>query len=181
MMKDKIPRIIDMIFNKGHIRIRSPFYIEKRMAEQSAPMTGRVRCVLTDVNTGKEEVHEVNNLIVTVCKNMVAARLAGEGNDCNITYGAVGTNNTAPAASDTTLGTELARKAVSLVSRSGNVVTCTTFFSTTEANGAIKEVGMFGQAASATPDSGTMINRTLISFTKSSSQTLSIQGTFTIN
>ena len=63
--------------------------------------------------TGKiKRKSKYNNLIVTVCKTMIAKRLAGEGNDCNITYGAVGTNATAPAASDTTLGTELARKVV---------------------------------------------------------------------
>ena len=178
-MKEKIERIIDHIL-KGHIRITRRDVVLKTPAE-SAVITGRIKVTLEDVVTGEVEIHESTNLIVTAGKNMIAARLAGEANNCNITYGAVGTDNTAPVVGNTTLGTELARKVLASISRSGNVISCTTFFSTSEAVGSIEEIGMFGEAGSVTPDSGTMLNHLLLSFTKSGSQTMSIQGTFTIN
>jgi len=139
----------------------------------------KIKCLwtlrFTNVETGKERLVKYTNLVVTVGKEMIAKRLAGDGNDCNITYVAVGTDNTAPDPSDTTLGAELARKAVTSISRSGTSVVVRGFFGASEANGTLAELGLFGESASATPDSGTLFNRALISETKTSSETLSIE------
>jgi len=143
---------------------------------------GRHKFTFRDAVTGEiKRVSEYDNLIVNVCKNMIAQRLAGDGNGCNITYGAVGTNATAPAAGNTTLGTENARNAVTTISDSANVVNATTFFGASEANATLTEFGLFGEAATGSADSGTMVNHTAISETKTSSETLTIESVLTIS
>lgn len=148
--------------------------------EQLKP-EGHIKCTLRNAETGKiEGIYEYDNLIVTAWKSATAQRYAQEANDCDITYGAVGTNNTTPASSDTTLGTENDRNAVT-VSAAANVVTATTFFGASEANAALKEFGLFGEAATGSADTGTMVNHVLISITKASSQTLTIEATLTVS
>jgi hypothetical protein len=142
--------------------------------------TGKLKITLEDICTGEKEVFNYDNLIVTVCKTMIARRLAGVGNDCNITYCAVGTNATAPVVGNTKLGTELDRVAVTSISNSSNVVSVISFFGASDANGTLTEIGHFGEAASATTDSGTMINHAVIGITKTSAKTMTTEWSFTI-
>lgn len=121
------------------------------------------------------------NLVVSVGKYMIAQRLAGGSNDCNITYGAVGTDSTTPTVTDTTLGAEIERKAITSGSYADNVVTIVTFFGASEANGTLREFGLFGEDATSTPDSGTMFCRSLISETKTTSETLTVESRITIS
>ena len=139
---------------------------------------------MIDVITGEIKIKETRNIIVTAGKVAIARRLGGIAllaNEGQITYGAVGTDNTAPTVGDTTLGTELARKAVSSSSYSSNVITINTFFTTAEANGAIEEIGMFGEAAAAAADSGTMFNHALESITKDVTKTLLLEVQITVS
>lgn len=71
-------------------------------------------------------------------------------------------------------------KARELMAKIWGVVTVKGFFGAADANGALEEMGLFGEAASATPDSGTLFNHAAISETKSSSETLTISITITI-
>jgi len=145
-------------------------------------MRGRHRFILRDIETGKIiSDRTYDNLIVSVCSDMIADRLAGGSSDCDITYGAVGTNATAPAIGDTTLGTELARNSLTSISAAGSIVSASTFFGSAEANGTLTEFGLFGQGASAAADSGVMINHAAISETKTTAETLSIESTITIS
>jgi hypothetical protein len=77
-----------------------------------------------------------------------------------ITYVALGTSNTAPAASDTKLGNEVFRKAVTSYTNglTGEILV-TGYFSSTDAVGVnIAEIGFFGGAnASSAANSGTLI------------------------
>lgn len=142
---------------------------------------GKHKFVFRDTVTNeiiRANVYE--NLIVNACKNMITTRLAGTGNACIITYGAVGTNATSPLISDTILGTELARSALVSITASTLSVLMVTFFGASEANGTLNEFGLFGEAASATPDSGTLICHTSISETKTPSETLTIESTISI-
>ncbi len=141
---------------------------------------GKIKIILQDIFTGEIVEEYYNNLIVTVGKTMIAKRLSQTANACNITYGAVGTNVTAPVVGNTTLGTELARNVVSTISYSNNVVNITVFFGASEANGVLKEVGFFGEAATGAANSGTMINHAVINTTKTSAKTMTIEWTFTI-
>jgi len=75
---------------------------------------------------------------------------------------------TAPALGDTQLTTETARKAITSRTRSGNVVTFSTFFTAAESTYNIKEAGVFGHStASAAANSGVLASHWLVSFDNS--------------
>jgi hypothetical protein len=142
---------------------------------------GDVKFVFKNAKTGEiTSVVEVKNLFVTAGKNSIADRLRGNASKGEITYCAVGTSGTAVAAGDTQLGTELFRKLISVRSVSNNVATFETFYNESEGNGTLAEAGLFGDAATSTANSGTLFCHTLISKTKTSSDTLSIIWTVTI-
>lgn len=125
-------------------------------------------------------VSEYKNAITLLGLNMLAKRIAQTGNDCNITYGAVGTGVfPADPSASTQLVTELARKLVTTISASGSTSSIRTFFGASEGNGTLTEFGLFGEAATGAANSGTMFNHAAISEVKSSSETLTIESTVT--
>lgn len=153
-------------------------YVKK---EEHFSIKGINTFIFQDVLTGyiiRENVYE--NLITTACLTMIAARLAGGSDDTDITYGAVGTDDTAPAISDTTLGTENTRKALASISSSGGVITAVTFFGASDANAVLKEFGLFGNGATAAADSGTLVNHVAIDEEKTSSETLTVESVLTL-
>ena len=110
---------------------------------------------------------EVNNLVVSVGKAMVGDLLIDvEGT--GLTYHAIGTGNTAPSAGDTALTTESARKAITAKSRSGNVLTLSTFYLAAESTYSIAEIGIFGgSTAGVTADSGKLFSHFLQTYDNS--------------
>lgn len=154
-------------------------YTMKLATDKLQPLKGRVRLILVDEKEGTVEITPwKDNLIVNACKEAILRRLGNRetyDNEGMITYGAVGTGTTEPQLTDTTLETELERKPVARTSISGLVLTVRVYYSNAEANGDITEFGWFGEAASAAPDSGTMFNRIIISKTKTSAKTLTIE------
>ncbi len=155
--------------------------ITVQVREAIPGIIGHICFIFRNIDTGEERVSKYDNLIVTVAKNMIARRLAGEANACNITYIAVGTGAGVPAIGDTTLSTELDRNPLTTISASGVTVSFTGFFGASEANGTLTNMGLFGEGASATPDSGVLINHAAVSEVKSTSETMTITGTLTIN
>lgn len=147
-------------------------------------ITGVVRGWLRDAKTGKLKAYfEHRNLVVDSGKSAIAARLAGDvavANRGEITYGAVGTGGSTPAAGDTTLETELFRKVLALRQFSGNVATFRLFLNTSEGNGTLLEFGLFGEDASGTADSGTLFNRVNINKVKTVAETLTIEAQITV-
>ena len=71
---------------------------------------------------------------------------------------AVGTDSTAPAAGNTTLGAEVARVAVTSATASTNTVTYVATFGAGVGTGALTEAGLFNAASV-----GTMLSRTTYS------------------
>ena len=139
-----------------------------------------------DARTGRiTDRIKAHNLAVNTGLYTIAARLSGVDIPANkkgtITYCAVGTGTTAPAAGDTDLETEIERKQVSDRSVTNAVAKFRTFYNTSEANGALKEAGLFGDDASSTPDSGTLFCRLAINKTKTSAETLTIDWEFTVS
>lgn len=136
-----------------------------------------VKLVFENVKTRKKEVIRVHNSECTAGKNSLASRLAGAEKG-QVTYFAVGVGDTsggnAPDVSDTALNDELIRKQISVRSSVGNVAYFRVFFNTSEANGTLTEIGLFGDDASATPDSGTLFARAGIDKTKTDAETLTI-------
>ena len=104
-------------------------------------------------------VHEniVDNLVVTAGKVLVADFLVGETRT-GLNYHAIGTNTTAPAAGDTQLGTETARKAFTSIARSSTSVVVSVFYTAAQSTFNIKEGGIFGNGATAAADSGTLFS-----------------------
>ena len=145
-------------------------------------LIGKLKCTLEDIYTGNKEVFYYDNLTVTAGKTMIAKRLAQTANDCNITYCAVGTDDTTPAIADITLGTEIDRVLVTTIQYSSNVISIVSFFGASDANGILKEIGFFGEAATGFGGTiGTMFNHSAISITKTSAKTLTIEWTITIS
>lgn len=154
-----------------------------RLSDGLIPPQGSIQVILRDGKTGKvKEVQQYKNLFVTAGKNSLADGLRGTtANDKGIiTYCALGTGVTTPALADTDLQTELFRKEVSVRSVTNNAALFETFFSTSEANGTLKEAGLFGDDATDSADSGTLFCRSAINRTKTSSDTLTLRWTVTI-
>ena len=154
-------------------------------AQDFVKVKGQLTLTIRDAKTGKiKSVDIIENMFVTRGKNAIAQRLSGQSAG-EITYCALGTSTTAPALADTKLVAELARKLISTRSYLNNIATLTTFFTTSEGNGTLREAGLFGtgvgQTASATIDSGQIFCRTNINRTKTSNDTLTLEWTITIN
>ena len=144
---------------------------------------GACALILRDGATGKvKAVDLIKNTFVTAGKNSIASALKGntDNNQGIITYCAVGTSVVAATLADTGLTTEIFRKLVSVRSVSGNVATFQTFFTITEANGTLREAGLFGDAASGTANSGTLFSKLAINRTKTASDTLTMSWDITI-
>jgi hypothetical protein len=154
-----------------------------RVEDAIAVPTGMIHIVIRDAITGKIKSDDmVKNMFVTAGKNAIASALQGttSNNKGIITYCALGTSSVAPALSDTLLGTELYRKLVSVRSVANNVATFSTFFTTSEGNGTLREAGLFGDDATGVSGTGTLFCHAAISRTKSSSDTLSLSWAVTI-
>ncbi len=148
--------------------------------ETLLPIKGQVEIVIRDAKTGRIKSRDTyNNMFVTAGKGIVAQWMSGQGN-AGITYCALGTGTPAPTLADTGLTTELVRKLISVRSFAANVATFQTFFGTTEGNGTLKEAGLFGDLASATPGSATLFSKIQITRTKTSSDTLTLTWTITV-
>ncbi len=158
------------------------YNVNMQLNEKIIP-AGKVLIEIRDAKTGKLKSQDlIKNTFCTAGKVAMADALRGTetANRGIITYCAVGTDATAPEAVDTHLGAELFRKLVSVRSVAANVATFQTFFTTTEANGELREAGLFGGDASSTPDTGTLFSKLAINRTKSASDTLTLTWSITI-
>lgn len=150
------------------------------MREAPIKWSGRVR-ITTRYADGTEEVEEFENLITNDGLDLLASALGGV--DSEIKYMAWGTDNTAPAAGDSTLVAESGRKVVtSQAAGSTGVYTTTTYLAPQEANVSIEELGWFaGASASATADSGVLVARVLYSRAKSDLESITVERTDTLS
>ncbi len=142
---------------------------------------GVLEFTLRDAETNKiVRVNNYKNIMTTAYFTMIGARLVGGSDDTDITYGAVGTGSGTLAISDTTLWTEEARGTLAGRTNSSGVITLTAYFGAGVANETLTEFGWFGNGATGSADSGTLMNHAIISETKTSSETLTVQGVLTI-
>ena len=124
--------------------------------------------------------NQYTNLFIDAGKLSILSRMTGEDKG-EITYLALGDGDTTPAGDDTILESELYRKIIT--DRSASVLTfySSTFIPSTEGNNSYKEMGLFGDDASAASDSGTMFTHLLVDETKSSGQSLTINYSIIAN
>lgn len=122
----------------------------------------------------------VNNTVVTAGRRWVLQQINSSGivTSQSISYGAVGTSTTAPATSDTALGSESSRVAINSFVTSNLTSNPPSWeanisYATNQANTTLGEVGMFNSSSG-----GTMLARaTFATLNKTTSNTLSISYT----
>lgn len=147
-------------------------------------LVGNVKIIKENVKTKEVEIRELHNISCTAGAESLVARMVGAERG-QVTYFAVGTGavtgGDVPAVGDTTLETELFRKQISVRSSSGTTASFRIFFNTSEANGSITEIGLFGDNASAAADSGVLFARAAESITKTDSETLTIDWSLDVD
>ena len=113
--------------------------------------------IIKTTGDGIEDRVEHKNLVVSVGKTNIAARMAGN-TAAVMSHMAIGTGNTAAVVGDTTLATELSRVALTVAggTPSSNTVTYSASYPAGTGTGALTEAGIFN----ATP-AGTMLCRTV--------------------
>lgn len=128
--------------------------------------TGEVHIRVVGADGQIKHDRKVKNLVVTAGLTLLANRISDATPDsgCLVNYIAVGTNNTAPAAGNTTLGAENARKQVASRTNSAAVAAISTTFNAGEVpTSTINELGLFIDGTG-TANSGTLLARVLDTF-----------------
>ena len=118
--------------------------------DSNLAMKGRLTIAIND-----EVVQEVDNLVVTTGKGYVASRMK-DATATAMSHMAIGTGSTAAAASDSALGSESARVALTSTSVSGADVTYVATFGAGTGTAAITEAAILNASSS-----GTMLCRTV--------------------
>ena len=131
------------------------------------------------ISLNNEIVHQCDNLVVTAGKNWVAGRFKDGSIPDEMSHMAIGSADTAPAAGNTALATELNR--IALTTDGGTVSTNTVQYdaswTSAAAAYAIKEAGIFNAATG-----GTMLARTTFAvINKGTDDTVSITWTITVS
>lgn len=116
------------------------------MATDYLNLKGSLVLLLTGQDGEVKDRQAIDNLIVQVGKNFVAAALVA-ASPTPFSYIAVGTGVTAPTLADTTLQTETGRVAMSSATSSTNVATMTSTFGAGIATGAVTEAGLFNASS----------------------------------
>lgn len=140
--------------------------------------TGKVFVTVTGANGEVKQQFEVPNLVVTTGKNHIAAKIAATTNSpAAMTHMAIGTSSTAPAAGNTTLGTETGRVSLSGSVVSTNTITYTASFPAGTGSGAITEAGIFNASTA-----GTMLCRTTFpTVTKQAGDSIAVTWVVTVS
>jgi len=134
-------------------------------------MKGRLQIHLND-----ELVQEVDNLVVTAGKGYVASRMK-DASATAMSHMAIGSGSTAAAASDTALGNQLGRVALTSTTVSSAVVTYVASFAAGTGTGAVTEAGILNASSG-----GTMLCRTVFSVVnKGASDSMTVTWTVTVS
>ena len=125
--------------------------------QEELKATGEVQIQLLDASGKVKETHKVKNLVVSVGKTYIAARMQGTSVPAVMSHMSIGTGTATPAVANTTLGVEAGRVALASFSSSSNQVTATATFPAGTGTGAITEAGIFNASGAG---AGTMLCRT---------------------
>lgn len=150
MRKQLFGQSVMWVLKKGIIQQHMPQLAQLKVARALAVAQGAL-----------VEKRYAKNLIVNVGKAMIGDLLIGD-ETIGLGFIGIGTDNTTPAVGDTTLGTEVSRKAFALMERTGSVVSLSAFFPAADCTYHFYEVGIFGgTGASLTLDSGKLFSHYL--------------------
>ena len=149
----------------------------KKMFTDNIIPQGMLSIQLTGPDGVSKYDEVVPNLVVTTGKNWIASRMYDTSIPDDMSHMAVGTNNTAAAAGNTTLNTESARVALTSTTVSTNTTQYVATFGAGTGTGALVEAAILNASSS-----GTMLCRTVFSVVnKGADDTLTITWTITIN
>jgi hypothetical protein len=127
------------------------------MFTESVSIKGNLEVILLDEKGIQKDYRKIDNLVVAVGKQVIAARLIG--NTIAIpSHMALGTDNTAAATSQTALGGELGRVVFDSTARTTNVLTYVATFPAGTATGALTEAAILNASST-----GNMLCRTTFS------------------
>ena len=141
--------------------------------QDSVSLTGKL-----EISLNGTVVQEVKNMVVTAGKEWIASRMQGVV-DGVMTHMAVGTGTVAAAAANTTLGTELARQALTTSGGvvAGAVITYASTYAAGTGTGAITEAGILNASSA-----GTLLARTVFGvINKGALDTMTISWAVTIS
>tara|TARA_R110000868_G_scaffold12505_7_gene59746 strand:+ start:2535 stop:2975 length:441 start_codon:yes stop_codon:yes gene_type:complete len=145
------------------------------MFTESVNVKGNLEVILLDENGTQKDYRKVNNLVVAVGKDVIAARLLGN-TLAVMSHMAVGTSATAAATSQTALGGEVGRVALDSSTRSSNTITYVATFPAGTGTGSLAEAGILNAAST-----GNMLCRTTFStVTKAAGDTIVITWNVTV-
>ena len=133
----------------------------------------------------KTEVIYVDNIVPTVGRENIANNMtdATPTSSLLVNKFAVGTGTNTPANADTTLQTETYRNDIASRTNASNVAYVTGFLNATEypvTSVTIREAGIFA-GGTGTANSGVLMSRVAINITKTNTETLTIDWTFTLS
>jgi hypothetical protein len=127
------------------------------MFTESVSIKGNLEVILLDEKGIQKDYRKIDNLVVAVGKQVIAARLVG--NTIAIpSHMAVGSDATAAATGQTALGGELGRVVLDSTTRASNVLTYVATFPAGTGTGALTEAAILNASST-----GNMLCRTTFS------------------
>ena len=141
------------------------------MLNDGLKLTGKLTIALND-----EIVQQVPNLVVTAGKGYVASRMK-DTSATAMSHMAIGSGNTAAAAGNTALESELARTGLTSTTVSGADIVYVDTFAAGTGTGAVKEAAILNASSG-----GTMLCRTVFSVVnKGANDAMTITWTVTVS
>lgn len=143
---------------------------------ESVTIKGYLNIKLYDENMNIKEERNIQNLVVTVGKTYFASRAIANTTSI-MSHMAVGSQNTAPVVSETTLGSELGRVTLDSTNATANSIAYVATFPAGTGTGTLTEAGIFNNVTS-----GTMLCRTQFNpINKSSTDAIVITWNVVVN
>ena len=158
--------------------VQKPVQTPVQKPQETAAFQGLVELTLRDVDGNIKHSETLSNIITATGLAHMANRISGVSAPTAMGWMAVGTGATAAAVSDTLLGAEVARAALSpgvsltTTTQTNDTINYQATFGAGVGTGALTEAGVFGVV---TANTGPMLNRLVFSvINKGASDSLSI-------
>lgn len=146
--------------------------------QHSSALNAKGRLTIEQFDKDGNLIHtdKTTNVVVSDGLDYITSRMK-DATATAMSHMAVGSDNTAAASSDSTLGTELGRVALTSTTVSSNTITYVGDFPAGTGTGAVVEAGVFNASSS-----GTLLCRTVFSVVnKAAADTLKITWTLTVS
>ena len=145
------------------------------MIQETIKAKGELQIKLFGPDGKLKDEKTVPNLVVTVGKTFIAARMVGT--PTAMSHMAIGSGTVDPAVGDTTLGSELGRVTLTSSASAGAVVTYVASFGAGTGTGAVTEAGILNAASA-----GTLLCRTEFAVVnKGANDSMSVTWTITVS